>query len=315
MHAQAVDDRVSELEGTLGVGARGCPAPTFCKFTHSKPCFPTECAPMPVIHVLSVLLLGGALLQVQGQRQESGWQQQQQQLSAIVRHAQRYTAVSDGAAVSAGWHNTPTPADATALGSDLPRQQSRPHNDGHSSEHLSNGVMPARRLSATSQAPVTAAGAGAQTLALDIPTRQGCPSSAMMLTAPGCTCTVYRTENGRGQDSAASSRSSRSAIRSNVCPSGYRCSPSAAVAIFAAGWSRNSSSGAPPDVDGFTTERGICIPCQLGERISISSSRSTTTSHLHLGRSHPPACLAPPAHATVARQGVPCACLRPCRYP
>lgn len=258
------------------------------------------------MHVLWVLLL--LLLQVQGHAtQQSGWQQQQQQLRAVVRPVQKYTpAAGDGPAVSAGWHDTPTAPDATALASDQPRQQSRPLIDGHSSEHLSNGFVPVRRLSATSQAPVAAAGAGAQTLTMDNTKRQGCPSSAMVLTAPGCTCTVYRAQRGQGQANTASSRSSRSAIRSNVCPSGYRCSPSAAVAIFAAGWSRNSSSGAPPDVDGFTTERGICIPCQLGERSSSSSS----------SRSHhqPPACLAPPAHATVARQGVPCVCLRTCCY-
>lgn len=244
-----------------------------------------------------LLLLVGA----QGQTtQQSGWQQQQQQLRAVVRPVQRYTpAAGDGPAVSAWWHDTPSAADATALGSDLPQQQSRPLIDGHSSEHLSNGVVPARRLSATSQAPVAAAGAGAlPTPTMGTPTRQGCPSSAMAQTAPGCTCTVYRNQRGQGQGNTASSRSSsRSAIRSNLCPSGYRCSPSAAIAIFAAGWSRNSSSEAPPDVDGFTTERGICIPCQLGERSSSSRSRPTY---------QPPAPRQePPAHATAARQGVP----------
>jgi hypothetical protein len=220
---------------------------------------------------------------VRGQTaQQSEWQQQQQQVREAARPVQRYTPAAGGrAVVSAGWDGPPTTAHTTALGDNPLPQQSRPRNDGHASEHQSNAVAPARRLSAASQAPVTATGPGAQTLTTDI-TRQGCPSAAMVLSAPGCTCTVYHTEPGQG--SAASSR--RSDVRSNVCPSGYRCSPSAAAAIFAAGWSRNSTSGAAPAVDGFTTERGICIPCQLGEHGS-SSSQLLTYQHTALSQEPP----------------------------
>lgn len=93
---------------------------------------------------------------------------------------------------------------------------------------------------------------------------QGCPPKRAEVSDAGCPCTVYH-------HNTASSDSSRAAVsRINLCPAGFRCSPTAAAALAAAGWQRNSStdgssSQVVPLDDLLTTEDGICMPCMLGE--------------------------------------------------
>jgi hypothetical protein len=134
-----------------------------------------------------------------------------------------------------------------------------------------NAVESARRLSQASQAGLVPATQPAQLPVMYssgalVPSKAlGCPAKRAEVSSGGCPCTVYH-------DNTASSDSSRATLRrTNLCPAGFRCSPTAAAALAAAGWHRNSSTDgssssqlAPLD-ELVSTESGICMPCALGE--------------------------------------------------
>lgn len=124
---------------------------------------------------------------------------------------------------------------------------------------------PAHRLLVASTAGATAAAAAdlvAQQLeAAAGETAGGCPSVHALLSGPGCTCTVYYPTARTGDNSGSNDR-----VQVNLCPAGYRCSPTAAAAIVSAGWSFTSNASRS-SAGGLTTEQGICIPCQLGEQM------------------------------------------------
>eukprot|EP00878_Enallax_costatus_P019029 GHUV01020063.1.p1 GENE.GHUV01020063.1~~GHUV01020063.1.p1 ORF type:complete len:335 (-),score=43.15 GHUV01020063.1:873-1877(-) len=117
-----------------------------------------------------------------------------------------------------------------------------------------------------------------------------CPALNSAVSAPGCPCTMHTNRaqpQGQSQQTQPSSLVSRplldqssrssSSTELNVCPAGYRCSPSAAADIMQAGWQpaaslrnsgwRNASSfGSSNSGLGLATATtGICVACQLGE--------------------------------------------------
>jgi len=126
-------------------------------------------------------------------------------------------------------------------------------------------ALPARRLLVAGTAGATAAAAAdlvAQQLeAAAGGTAGGCPSVHALLSGPGCTCTVYYPTARTGDNSGSNDR-----VQVNLCPAGYRCSPTAAAAVVSAGW-RLTSNASRSSAGGLTTEQGICIPCQLGEQM------------------------------------------------
>lgn len=118
-----------------------------------------------------------------------------------------------------------------------------------------------------------------------------CPGLNAAMAAPGCPCTMHtnrRPSQAQSQQTQPSSLASRpllgqisslsNSAERNVCPAGYRCSPSAASDIVQAGWQpaaslrssgwRNASTFASPDsgLGAATATTGICVACQLGER-------------------------------------------------
>lgn len=118
-------------------------------------------------------------------------------------------------------------------------------------------AVPAQR--ALAQQPGTRAGAAAAT----------CPPGYVELSAGGCPCTLQaRTLRG------LSSPHDNDHVALNVCPAGYRCSPSAAAAILKAGWQQgpgmtastsNLSASFARSGRFAHSNKGICMPCQIGE--------------------------------------------------
>lgn len=137
-----------------------------------------------------------------------------------------------------------------------------------------------------------------------------CPPAIAAVSGPGCSCTMYNehSQPADQQDNAAAAAgggldtspvrpllfgSISSRLRSrkrNICPAGYRCSPSAAADIVRAGWQPNpdlSSSGvgngsifkALQSAMGMdTAPKGICVACQLGELMHTCSKHHCTVS-------------------------------------
>lgn len=119
-----------------------------------------------------------------------------------------------------------------------------------------------------------------------------CPPVVAAISAPGCACTMHLNHQ---QDTAAASEAPSTPInrpllfgnrhrrrtQRNVCPAGYRCSPSAAADIVRAGWQpnpalRNSGLGngsefqAPQSALGLAAAtKGICVACQLGNTLHV----------------------------------------------
>lgn len=94
--------------------------------------------------------------------------------------------------------------------------------------------------------------------------RAPCPPPSAPVSAPGCPCTVPSVQQRQQNDGS-------SAAACNVCPAGFRCSPSAAAHLVSAGWRQELSSVArsPPAYAarsgaGDSTVAGVCVPCQIG---------------------------------------------------
>lgn len=151
---------------------------------------------------------------------------------------------------------TPAAADAQPDSLALGRQPAAvlPTNESLSTAHHSRGLSVATQ---GRTAPASLAAPPRSPAAVG----DRCPGATAELSTAGCTCTVYRSNSA--QDS-----SSDSTRRVNVCPAGFRCSPSAKEAVLSgimAGWSLNSSSSSKVTrMGGAVTEQGICVPCQLG---------------------------------------------------
>uniref|UniRef100_A0A383W729 Pherophorin domain-containing protein n=1 Tax=Tetradesmus obliquus TaxID=3088 RepID=A0A383W729_TETOB len=121
-----------------------------------------------------------------------------------------------------------------------------------------------------------------------------CPAKSVFLSAPGCPCTMHMADGPQRSGPLSDTRAGqaiaamRKAAKYNVCPAGFRCSPSAAAYLVSVGWQpppaaadkaslrSNSSSSAnmtlaeefsfePTGLQAALARRGICIPCQLGE--------------------------------------------------
>eukprot|EP00775_Hariotina_reticulata_P007451 gene7451-7661_t len=106
-----------------------------------------------------------------------------------------------------------------------------------------------------------------------------CPAETARVSAAGCPCTMQQPINKRRASSSGQSLIKRRNTTEHVCPAGFRCSPSTASAMVAAGWQQaakrtgsalNSSllfasDATGPAVGRVPDQRGICVPCQLGE--------------------------------------------------
>lgn len=213
-----------------------------------------------LLTVLQLLLQGQAGIAHQHRRDSSHYVRGIHHLSAVRQSAPADHPIATAAGGPAG-APSPNSVATTTAHADLPA--SRPLSS--TAIHV---VGTSRRLSGASQAglaPVTQSvqlplGYGTGTA---VPaTAVGCPPPHADLSSAGCPCTVYHDRKGSNSNSARTSP-----IRSNLCPAGYRCSPSAAAALAAAGWQRNSSNSSKsvPFDNLVTTQDGICISCMLGK--------------------------------------------------
>lgn len=137
-----------------------------------------------------------------------------------------------------------------------------------------------------------------------------CPSIQRSLSAPGCPCTLYasaRQSSGADQQQGMIT-SADAAVRPlmsdavngkrNVCPAGYRCSPSAAADMISAGWEATAVVGASglgnisklvasPGAFGLeAATTGLCVACQLGESWLIKSAQGPPILPTHRGSSY-----------------------------
>jgi hypothetical protein len=106
-----------------------------------------------------------------------------------------------------------------------------------------------------------------------------CPGPQELLSAAGCPCTVHADYPAPATDPSSSTGSSNSgsSSRVNVCPAGFRCSPSSAAAVESAGcqcsgWEGLAAAGRQQQQQLGARALGvpsigICMPCQLGEWI------------------------------------------------
>jgi hypothetical protein len=119
-----------------------------------------------------------------------------------------------------------------------------------------------------------------------------CPAKSEVISAPGCPCTMHMSDGPERSGPIAQTRFGQSvkamqeSAKYNICPIGFRCSPSAAAYLVSMGWQpppaaadkaslgKNSSSSSnlteefsfqPTGLQAALARRGICIPCQLGE--------------------------------------------------
>jgi hypothetical protein len=106
-----------------------------------------------------------------------------------------------------------------------------------------------------------------------------CPGPQVLLSAPGCPCTVHTDYRAPAADPSSSSTGSSSRV--NICPAGFRCSPSSAAAVESAGCQCSSWGGLAAAAWQQQQQQqqfgaralggpniGICMPCQLGEFVA-----------------------------------------------